>query len=423
MHRQFSRKLIVESLEARQLLAVDLHNFLTPMDVNDDGRISSMDALLIINELNAKDRSDSGDSRTTNFVDVNDDGRVSALDALTVINALNRRNLDAPQDSGEWIRITGDDSTQAAVQFKPGRDGIELEIRVRGTVEEQSHAVFLEDSWIGAIELDERGRGHFQLRPSEGLDGKLPDLLAADRSLVHLKIEGVGDIYLRNDSAEDLRSTQHDNSQRMSPSSVFGTRLIKDGEPLGHTLFAQHGQRQLLSVYARGFSPGTMVPVTVNRVEVAVLRANSAGVIIGRIDTTLHETFPAVQAGTRIQVGDYMGEFVALSDRSRPDPPRDIYVAQFLREGVVGRAELLLSEDRTVLNLRLGRVEPNSVHGIFIDDVKIAEVRAGRAGVIEYRYDSRNGDTLLARIPTLHRESVLRVGEISRARLVKIVGA
>lgn len=68
-------------------------NHLCPEDVNNDGRISSLDALTVINYLNSpEDRVLStlklyNDSRP--FYDVSGDGVVSSLDALTVINALN----------------------------------------------------------------------------------------------------------------------------------------------------------------------------------------------------------------------------------------------------------------------------------------------------------------------------------------------
>ena len=421
MRRNSRSKLMIETLEARQLLAADLHNFLAPLDVNDDGRVNSIDALLIINELNTRNLLSSGESKSSSFVDVNDDGRVSAVDALTVINSLNRRIMDDSQATDPWIRISGEGSTQAAVQLKSSDDGIELEIRMRGILEDQSHAVFLEDTWIGAIEIDGRGRGHIRLHPGDGLDGQLPDLLASGRQLVNLKIDGVGEVFLHNNASDDLNSSQAADSRRMSHSSVFGARLMNDGETRGHALVAEHGQRKFLGVFARGLTPGTFYRVAVDRVEVATLQANRAGVVIGRIDTSQIENIPVVQAGTRIRVGDYSGEFIALGDRPRPDPPKNIYVAQFSREGILGGAELILSEDRTVLNLRLGRVESSGEYELFIDDVKIAEVRAGRAGIIEFRYDSRQGDTLLAPIPTLHRESVLRVGTVARARLVKVV--
>ncbi len=47
------RKLRTEQLETRALMAGDLsHNFLEPNDVNDDSRVSPVDALLVINALN-----------------------------------------------------------------------------------------------------------------------------------------------------------------------------------------------------------------------------------------------------------------------------------------------------------------------------------------------------------------------------------
>lgn len=53
------------------------------LDVNGDGRLSSIDALLVINALNSESA-----ARSPNH-DVNCDGRVSAIDALLIINALN----------------------------------------------------------------------------------------------------------------------------------------------------------------------------------------------------------------------------------------------------------------------------------------------------------------------------------------------
>ena len=68
------------------------HNYGKSNDVSGDGRITSIDALLIINELNAG-RSGSLASRLVEFpplfLDVNNDGNVTAIDALFVINALN----------------------------------------------------------------------------------------------------------------------------------------------------------------------------------------------------------------------------------------------------------------------------------------------------------------------------------------------
>nr|WP_146406984.1 peroxidase family protein [Allorhodopirellula heiligendammensis] len=92
------RRLRGEMLETRRLLAADFdgsrHNSFDAEDVNDDGQVSAIDALTIINAINrnAKDES-------AMFTDVNNDGQRSALDALRVINRLNR-DFDSLRGSG-----------------------------------------------------------------------------------------------------------------------------------------------------------------------------------------------------------------------------------------------------------------------------------------------------------------------------------
>ncbi|EMI19441.1 heme peroxidase, animal [Rhodopirellula maiorica SM1] len=88
------RRLRAETLETRQLLAANLfHNELMPEDVNNDGVVSAVDALTVINEMN-RQRNHDGVASTVNErgmrPDVNNDGRHTSLDALMVINRLNR---------------------------------------------------------------------------------------------------------------------------------------------------------------------------------------------------------------------------------------------------------------------------------------------------------------------------------------------
>jgi peroxidase len=99
------RRLKPEALEARQLLAANIfHNELMPEDVNEDGVVSSLDALTIINRMSRQSQGDSlvgggpqqrGPGQMT---DVNNDGQDSAIDALMVINRLNRdrRGIESP---------------------------------------------------------------------------------------------------------------------------------------------------------------------------------------------------------------------------------------------------------------------------------------------------------------------------------------
>ncbi|PHQ31643.1 peroxidase family protein [Rhodopirellula bahusiensis] len=118
------RRLRSETLETRKLLAANLfHNDVFPEDVNEDGQVSAIDALTIINQMNSESASalssqlqDAGGAngegqRATSsrpsrgrMTDVNNDGRDTALDALMVINRLNRDrdsggNRDRPKDS------------------------------------------------------------------------------------------------------------------------------------------------------------------------------------------------------------------------------------------------------------------------------------------------------------------------------------
>lgn len=92
--RRHGRHLRAEALERRQLLAADLqmfhHNHFEPEDVNDDGIVSPIDALAVINSMNRN----STDNDELTFIDVNNDGLRSPLDALLVINRLNRSGRD-----------------------------------------------------------------------------------------------------------------------------------------------------------------------------------------------------------------------------------------------------------------------------------------------------------------------------------------
>jgi hypothetical protein len=66
------------------------HNPVLPADVNHDGLVSPIDALLVINVLNSEGPHRlSGLNSRSILIDVNDDASVSPLDALLVINVLN----------------------------------------------------------------------------------------------------------------------------------------------------------------------------------------------------------------------------------------------------------------------------------------------------------------------------------------------
>lgn len=93
---QRARKIRLEQLERRELLAADLtvhHNPIEPMDVNNDAFVTPLDALNIINELNARSSGRGGQDGggRQRFLDVNNDRALTPLDALRVVNGLNER--------------------------------------------------------------------------------------------------------------------------------------------------------------------------------------------------------------------------------------------------------------------------------------------------------------------------------------------
>lgn len=72
-----------------------MHNWYAPTDVNRDGRVTPLDALLVINHLNAA-------SWNQSFrPDVNNDNTVTPLDILRIINHLNRQSRGEGEGTSE----------------------------------------------------------------------------------------------------------------------------------------------------------------------------------------------------------------------------------------------------------------------------------------------------------------------------------
>lgn len=88
---------VIEVLEN----ATPYHNEDLPYDVNGDGAVTALDALLIVNYLNTYGPGPVGYGDPGYGYDVNSDGSVTSLDALLVVNELNRRGQDGGTTSGE----------------------------------------------------------------------------------------------------------------------------------------------------------------------------------------------------------------------------------------------------------------------------------------------------------------------------------
>lgn len=80
------------------------HNSALAYDVNDDGKVSAVDALIIINDLARNRNRILGEGEQTGLdIDVSNDGGVSAIDALLVINQLSQ----IPSGGGEGEAVGG----------------------------------------------------------------------------------------------------------------------------------------------------------------------------------------------------------------------------------------------------------------------------------------------------------------------------
>ena len=95
-------------------------NALNAGDVNSDGVVSPLDALLVINRLNAIRRGVDYTPATWMFEDVSNDGVISPIDALLVINQLNRRQSSSeppasqPEDTNPTDSdVSGSDESNA----------------------------------------------------------------------------------------------------------------------------------------------------------------------------------------------------------------------------------------------------------------------------------------------------------------------
>ncbi len=102
-----------------ELQVVDWHNDDQPLDVNRDGRVTPIDALLIVNQLNASGpRVLNGqtplDLLPLEAVDVNGDGFLSPIDALTVVNELNLAAAAAARDAAVANDASAGDAAVAA---------------------------------------------------------------------------------------------------------------------------------------------------------------------------------------------------------------------------------------------------------------------------------------------------------------------
>lgn len=153
------------------MMAADLsHNFLFPHDVNDDGSVSPLDPLVVINRLNRG--ADDTASVRRHFHDVDDDTLVTPLDALILINEINSKS-SAPVGNGQPVAqssVLSTPSAQVRVELETEGPETELNIRVVNAPVSRSFPVSLNDIALGQLVTDAKGRGRIVL--SQGDDNR-----------------------------------------------------------------------------------------------------------------------------------------------------------------------------------------------------------------------------------------------------------
>jgi hypothetical protein len=99
------------------------HNAARPADVNNDGTIAAIDALLIINQLNAFGAGPVPPGNPPPFLDVNADNAVSPIDALTVINVLNSQSTTQGEGEADIAQTGG--ALRSRVGAKPATSAVD----------------------------------------------------------------------------------------------------------------------------------------------------------------------------------------------------------------------------------------------------------------------------------------------------------
>jgi hypothetical protein len=195
MRRKVTRRLFAETLESRALMAGDVvHNFVYPHDVDSDGSLTPLDALVVINDIN-RGAGTQGDERPGH--DVDDDSMVTPLDALIVVNALNAQNAVGTARPQSAVVTNPASSVRVRVELETVGIERELDIRVENAPASKSFNVTLNDLAIGQLTTDNRGRGRLVL--SNGDDNRNHMPLPAELTALSPEMELViGDIVQGN---------------------------------------------------------------------------------------------------------------------------------------------------------------------------------------------------------------------------------
>ena len=312
-----NRPISVESLETRALMAAEVfHNFLFPHDVDDDGALTPLDALVVINAINRGDDAPTGDRK---FQDVDDDSRVTPLDALVLINAL---NVQTSPSIGQSQTFKGSNGTlRARVELETEGSETELKIGLDNAPPSSSFDVKLNDIALGQLMTDVRGRGRLVLGHGDDNSNHLPlpdSLTRLDPAMELI----IGDLVTAKLSQLNVES--HSNSNENNSSSSGSLNLVAKFNALSSPRSAEYEQESENGLPKRSFeaeiekaAPNATFEVHVNDVLVGSIVTDKNGKGKLRLSTTpkdardqlMPATFPSVTVGTTINIGTAAATF------------------------------------------------------------------------------------------------------------------
>ncbi|MFL2869336.1 MAG: dockerin type I domain-containing protein [Pirellulaceae bacterium] len=130
------------------------HNTNSPEDVNDDGDIVPLDALIVVNDLNANGSRllafpSEGDEPPP-YLDVNGDGSITPIDALRIINKLNDAELEGESLVGLPMASVPVDNAIGSVEGESFTD-----LRLSDSEKEASDSVATDES-VGNVQNEYR---------------------------------------------------------------------------------------------------------------------------------------------------------------------------------------------------------------------------------------------------------------------------
>ena len=299
------------------MMAADVaHNFLFPHDVDDDGSVTPLDALVLVNRINHG--SDDSASTDRKFHDVDDDSQVTPLDALILINSINSKSA-APVGNGLHVAESSVLTTSTArvrVELETEGPETELNIRVDNAPVSSSFGVSLNDIALGQLVTDARGRGKLVL--SQGDDNRehlpLPNgltTLSPDMELV------IGDIV----KGKLSQVTKVENNGTTTPVGTanqeqqFAARFDVVGGVVRSAEFEQEieggATKRKFKAEIEKATPNTRFEVTVGGVLVGSFQTDSKGKGSLKLttkpkdvgDQIMPATFPAISEGTTVRIG------------------------------------------------------------------------------------------------------------------------